>query len=67
MSTIHGTRPTCDWDGYEEGPQGQEYYWHCEQEAVAKVRSRTGLLEVCGTHLVEATDMGLAQEGEVTI
>jgi hypothetical protein len=53
-----GTRPTCDWDGYNELPNGAEVYWHCEDEAVGKVKTLIGTLEVCGHHLAEALDHG---------
>jgi hypothetical protein len=62
MSAGPGNEPTCEWDEYRPSPDGRgdEVYWHCEEEAVTTVKTRSGTMAVCGPHAAEAIETGLA-------
>jgi hypothetical protein len=46
---VCASQPGCDADGYTEGPQGTERYWHCENAAVTEADG----YKLCAEHAPE--------------
>lgn len=48
-SSTNSITGTCDMDGYQPSPTGvTEWYWHCEEPAIALLRDG---LKLCQGHL----------------